>query len=130
MPELNLDFSNVQDLEEGWHSATIVAAVPDVSSNGNHMLKMQYKIEGGPTAGRSLYDNWMLETDAMFRTRSNLIRLGLMTKEDKTFSFDTEDLIGQACEVKVAYEDYEGEPRPRVKGFRGVTGDTLEAAIA
>lgn len=127
MPELNLDFSNVQDLEEGWHSAVIFSATPDTSSNGNQMLKIQYKIQGGPSNGRTLYDNWMLETDAMFRTRSNLIRLGLMTKDDKSFSFDSEDLLGQECEVKVGYEEYEGEDRPRVKGFRGVTGDTLEA---
>ena len=92
MPELNLDFSDVQELTEGWHTARIFNVEgPVESQNGNQMLNMQYKIEGGPFNGRSLYDNWMLETDAVFRTKSNLVKLGLMAKEDKGLRINTED---------------------------------------
>ena len=128
MPELNLDFSDVVDLTEGWHSARIFNAEgPVQSQNGNAMLNIQFKIEGGPFAGRSLYENWMLETDAVFRTKSNLVKLGFMSKEDKGLKIDTEDLIGTECEIKVRFEEYEGEDRPRVAGVRAPTGDTLEA---
>ncbi len=128
MPELNLDFSDVKQLTEGWHSARIFNVEgPVMSSNDNPMLNLQYKIEGGPFGGRSLYENWMLGTDAVFRTKSNLVKLGFMTKDETGLKIDTEDLIGTECEIKVAFQEYEGEDRPRVTGLRAPTGDTLEA---
>lgn len=132
MPEFQIDFSDVpdSDVAEGWHSARIFAATPKVSSNGNKMIEIQFKIEGGPWGNRTIYDNLMLETDALWRTRQVLTVLGLMDKDDRGFSGSTEDLIGTECEVKVVMEEYEGMDRPRVKGVREVTGDTLEALTA
>ena len=127
MAELSLDFSDVKELTEGWHSARIFAVEATTSSNGNPMLNVQYKIEGGPFEGRSLYDNWMLATDAVYRTKANLVKLGLMSKDDTKLKIRSEDLVGLECEIKVVYEEYEVDSRPKARGFRGVTGDTFEA---
>jgi len=132
MPEINLDLSGVNDevVPEGWHTARIFNIESVTSENGNAMLKVQSKIEGGPYNGRSLFDNWMLETDAVFRTKQVLVRLGLMAKEDKTITFKTEDLIGKEVEVKVKHQEYEGQMQPRPRGYRLPTGNTLESASA
>lgn len=129
MPEVNIDFSDVQDdpIANGWHSAAIFAVEPKQSSNDNAMLSVQVKIVGGPWNNRTIYDNWMLETDALFRTKSTLKRLGLMSKEDKKVSFDTQDLIGMEVEIKTRLEEFEGEERAKIRQYRIPTGDTIEA---
>ena len=132
MPEFQIDFSDVpdSDVAEGWHSARIFAVEDKESKAGNRMLVVQLKIEGGPWNGRSLFDNWMLETDALWRTRQIFTDLGFMSNDDKGFDGSTEDLIGIELEVRVVMEEYQGQARPRAKGIRGVTGDTIEALTA
>lgn len=130
--EISLDFSGVQDTEvtEGWHTARIFSLEKAASSNGNAMLKVQSKIEGGPFNGRSLFDNWMLETDALFRTKQTLVRLGKMSKDDKAVKITPSDFLGMEVEIRVKHEEYEGEMRPRVKGWRLPTGNTIETTTA
>jgi len=129
MPELNLDFDGVAsaDIDEGWHSVRIFGVELKESKAGNRMLNIQLKIEGGPWDKRSLFDHLMLETDAIWRTRQVLEVLGLMEKDDVRISIDTEDFIGLECEVRTVNEEYEGQLRPRIKNYRAVTGNTLEA---
>lgn len=127
MSEFHIDFSDVQDADipEGWYAAFIFGADQKVSSNGNAMLSVQVKLSGGAFDGRTVWDNWMLETDALFRTKSTLVKLGLMSKEDKEFTLNIEDLVGLECEVKIRNEEYEGEMRPRIRGYRAPTGETV-----
>ena len=127
MSEFHIDFSDVQDADipEGWYAAFIFGAEQKTSSKGNQMLSVQVKLSGGAHDGRTVWDNWMLETDALFRTKSTLIKLGLMSKEEKAFTLSIDDLVGTECEVKIRHEEYEGEMRPKIKGYRTPTGDTV-----
>jgi hypothetical protein len=127
--ELKIDFSGVKDndIVDGWHSANIFEVTPAVSKNGNRQLKVQYKIVGGPSDGRSVFDNKMLETDALWSTKQWLRRLGQMKKEDTSWKGKVSDLIGLECEIRIVNEDYEGDKQPRVKGIRAVGGGTLES---
>lgn len=126
--ELKIDFSGVKDSEvvDGWHSVVIFAVTPDISKNGNKLLKVQYKIQGGPSNGRSVFDNKMLETDALWSTKQWLRKLGQMKKEDTQWTGKVSDLVGLECEIRIVNEDYEGDKQPRVKGVRAVGGGTLE----
>ena len=124
-----IDFSDVKGLEPipaGEYLATIVHAEEKVSSAGNDMINLRWKVEEEEFEGRIVFDSMVFTTAALFRVKNTLRGLGF----PKSFQGEVipEDLIGKSATIVVDIEqstevDDDGElypPRNRVKKVRSL----------
>ena len=111
---MKLDFSETKDtvlLPEGECVLTITGAKEEKSKNGTNMLVLDLKDENeGFTR-----DNICLEGPGAFKAKNLLKGLGMT--EEEFAGINASDLIGMQLTCVIAHEDYEGEPRARVKKY-------------
>lgn len=157
MPDIVLDFSSVKDLPlppEGWTSkwgahGQIVAAEQVVSSNGNPMIAVQWKLvvpEGGDEKmAQKIFDHLMLAPeDALWRIGGFLVEIGLAEKVE-TGEFDSkgkpmtriaakpfqpDDLIGVVLDLRLKNKtgDYAGRGMD-ISGYRKAV-PTMQTALS
>ena len=120
---INIDFTGVDLVPAGEALVAVSKIEKKQSSNGNKMLAVQLKIVEGEDpafAGRVVFDNWMLESQAVFRTKQALDAfLGDVPAGPTSFSPD--DLVGKQAwvllEVEEGSGEYAGTKRSRVKRY-------------
>ena len=112
MPQVNVDFSDVQEFEllpEGDYVVEIEEVEVKQSSTGKAMMSLQMTVrEPEEHQGRKLFDNMMLEGNALWRTKRELNAI-LGDVPDGAFNFDTEDLVGTQVGVYVGHRKWKKE---------------------
>lgn len=111
---MKLDFSDVKSnklVEQGENHLTIFGAKETRSQNGTNMLVLDMKdAEEG-----FVRDNVCLDGPGAFRASQLIKSLGI---DKETFaSMEASDLIGMEVDVFIAYEEYNGEERAKVKKY-------------
>lgn len=121
---IDVDFSTVDDAQpQGDLELTITKLEAAVSKNGNRMVNVQLKVTGGEDDkfnGRMIFDSWMLETNALWRTKT---AFKAFTGEAASgpMRIAAATLLGASCWAAVILEtgtgEYEGTSRPKVKRY-------------
>lgn len=111
---MKLDFSNVPSSElipEGTVELTCTGAKEKRSQNGTAMLVVDWNDpDGGFTR-----DNICLEGPGAFRAQQFIKALGM--DESSFGGMEATDLIGVTVSAEVFHEEYEGEPRAKIKKY-------------
>ena len=112
---MKLDFSETKDNKIAEESdkadLTITAAKEAKSQNGVAMLVLDMK----DADGGFVRDNICLEGAGAFKAKNLIKALGM---DEETFAgTEPADLVGTQVTAKIEVEDYEGEPRARVKKY-------------
>jgi len=112
------DFECVPD---GWYQAEVVSAdVRQTKAGTGSYLSVQFAINGPSHAGRRVWQNYNLRNPSATAERigrehlGELVRaLGIGTPQD------SDELIGNACEIRVTTKEQQGyPPRNEVIGAR------------
>jgi hypothetical protein len=88
---------------------------------GTPMVSCEYTILDGKYENRKVWDNLVLSTEALWKTKALLMALGLTKEEieDEDFEFDPEEYVGQELDVRVGKQketaDYDA--RNKVNGY-------------
>ncbi len=115
MPIVNLDFDleNVSTSNDpvpvGTYDARIAECELVTSSTGKPMLKVTWEITDGEFAGRKLFDNVVLTVDWRVKMYADVVGL------ESGSELVTEDFIGAEGIISVIHEEYNGEPRAKIK---------------
>ena len=112
---MKLDFSETKDNKIAEESdkadLTITAAKEAKSQNGIAMLVLDMK----DANDGFVRDNICLEGAGAFKAKNLIKALGM---DEETFAgTEPADLVGTQVTAKIEVEDYEGEPRARVKKY-------------
>lgn len=101
--------------------AVVHSAVYKKSSNGNDMLAMQFRVTGGPNAGKGRpIRHYILFND---RGRQQISNLGFPAKDFAALSnLEAEDALGKIaavvsgkpCAVDIKSEPYQGRPQNKI----------------
>ena len=118
---MNIDFSSVpsrEALEEGTYLLHIAKAEEKLSSTSNPMINIEYDVvataDGEAVAGgRKLWDNYSLQSQALFKLKELFNSLGMDTAN--IVDIDINDLVGLQVMAKLVQETYNGELRNKVK---------------
>lgn len=114
---IKVDFEGIESgggraVADGVYSATIDKVEEEESSEGNPMLKLEYKLKNGAR----LYDNVSLLPQALWRFKTLLEVVGVEV-EDGEMEIDPADLVGKELKVEVTNEKWQGKDRPKVTGY-------------
>lgn len=113
MPHVNVDFSDVEEFEAvpvGDYVVEITEAEAKQSSTGKAMLTLQLTVkEPDEFEGRKLFDNLMLEGNALWRTKRALESIMGDELPKGAYGLDTNELIGIQCGVYVTQRVWKKE---------------------
>lgn len=124
MALLKVDFTGVESYikcEEGEHVAVLKKTEVKTSEAGNDMIACVFEVVSGASAGANVFDNFVLTEKALWRLKTYLECIGI--KCDGKLKLDTDKMKGKKCIIEVAHEEYKGQTRARIQGFK-----KLEAA--
>lgn len=120
--KLKVDFTGVESYvrcEEGQHIAKLVELEEKVSQNGSDMLAAVFEVTKGDSKGAKLFDNFVLTEKALWKLKSFLEIMNM--KAEGRVVIDLDKLIGRLCIVEVTHEEYNGQVRARITGFKALT---------
>lgn len=124
MGTINVNLAGVKtELEAvpaGTYEAVVASAqVTEAKSSGKPMLSVKLRIEAPEELnGRMLFDNFSLQSQALWKLKRWLLALGYEPDELETnLELDPEELVGQTCYPVVVNEMYQGQERSRVTGY-------------
>lgn len=119
--KLKVDFTDVESFvrcEEGEHVVALHEIEEKVSSTGNDMLAVTFKVVKGESTGATLYDNFVLTDKALWKFKSYLEVVNV--KADGKIALDLDKLIGKRCSVLVKHEEYNGQLRARIEDYKKI----------
>jgi hypothetical protein len=120
---LVVDLSGIQEakfeaIPKGIYAAEIDSAEFGMSNNsGAPMITLQVAITEGDYQGRKLYTYWSFSQKALPFTKAAIQRVAgelLTAKFNPQQVCDEGKLLGKPCRIRVAVEDYQGEPRSKI----------------
>jgi len=123
MTKIQVDFLTKDPEPQGELLLQVTAIEETVSTKGNHMINAQMKVIEDPTGtflGRMVFDSWVLETAALWRTKQAL-RAFLIPVGKQPGEAEYADLIGLSAwclvNIEVGKGEYVGRDRARVKRY-------------
>lgn len=119
MAVLKVDFTGVESFikcEEGEHIAVLKKTEVKTSEAGNDMIACVFEVVSGSSAGANVFDNFVLTEKALWRLKSYLEVIGI--KADGKLKLDTDKMKGKKCIIEVSHEEYKGQVRARIQGFK------------
>ena len=119
MAVLKVDFSGVESYlkcAEGEHIAVLKETEVKTSEAGNDMISCTFEVVAGSSAGARVFDNFVLTEKALWRLKTYLECIGI--KADGKLKLDTDKMKGKKCIIEVAHEEYKGQTRARISGFK------------
>lgn len=124
-----------QPVPKGNYDVFVDAAEPKQSTTGKLMFALKYKIESGPQAGRTVFNNITLTTDNPNALRFFFLNMKAMNITQEFFaqnpspSVIAQALIGQHCRIEVDHRPYQGQMRENVKSIMPAGGTFAGGAI-
>lgn len=114
---------NFPVLPEGEYAAEVVAASTARTSTNKDMIKVQFKVVGGPYDNRRVFTNLTISPEspqAMAILFRHLDVLGARTLLDSGATVDqvAGSLAGATATVKLSVGEYKGEPKNEVKDIK------------
>lgn len=103
------------------------------NSKNNPMLQVRYRITAGPQKGKALFDYISITRGserALAISLRNLATLGLTKEVLKSTSDEEQEnlVVGQTFQVETTLENYQGEPRSRIKRVARPQGSVVPSA--
>lgn len=119
--QLAKDAGDIKPVPVGKYDAVIVKAEFKTASSGRDMWSVQLRIQSGPSAGRTLYNNFVLVPDNPNALRAFFINMqNLGITQDQIVSLGTDPdrltpmLLGRQCLVSITHQEWNGVPRENV----------------
>ena len=125
MPLLNPDLSDVGALPPDVYDATIsIMPERDTSKKGNEMVVVDVDIEYTPGKVHTVTD-YLVTTGKGARKFGQILRATGFKAEADSFAnpqvpnlpFNSDDLLGQHFRVSTEQEEYNGEPKTKIKAY-------------
>lgn len=130
-----LDVDSIQEakfenLPAGWYNCICIEHEFALSqSSGSPMWSTKWEVEDGPSAGKKLYSHFSFAEKAAPYTKANIQKLApdLLTNpayRDGSNKLliqkigDEAALVSRRAQLKIGFQNYEGEKRNTVKDFR------------
>jgi hypothetical protein len=123
MAIIDIDMEGVQEggsfkvLDPGVYGAQITACELSAQPGPSGYKYFEFTFLLKDMNGRRLWKNYSISPGALWGLKTDLIRLGIEVP-DGPFQFDTEEVIGKTCKLKVGQKphyqggvDSEGKPR-------------------
>lgn len=110
-----IDFTGVESFNkpaEGKHKAKIKKVEETTSAGGNDMFKVTFEVVSGESKGCRVIDNYPLVDTALWKLKSLLQAIGM--KAEGRVQVDLDRMEGKTLEIKVFYEDYNGQERAKI----------------
>lgn len=120
--------ADFQPVPKGNYDVYVDTAEPKQSTTGKLMFALKYKIETGPQAGRTIFNNITLTTDNPNALRFFFLNMKAMGIGQDFFaqnpspSVIAQALIGQKCRVEIDHRPYQGQMRENVKSIQASGG--------
>lgn len=117
-----IDLSNYKDrvgsrVLPGRYRVRVEDVEADKSSNGNPMINLWLRIEGGEFDGQTLVDRLTITEKSLFRVVGFMQAIGLPTPK-KRIQIDPRKFLGQVLDVDVEDgEPYNGRIKSEVRGY-------------
>jgi hypothetical protein len=124
-----------QPVPKGNYDVAVDTAEPKQSTTGKLMFAVKYKIESGPQAGRTVFNNITLTTDNPNALRYFFLNMKAMGLSQEFFATNpspsaiAQALIGQRCRIEVDHRPYQGSMRENVKSISAAGGIMPGGAI-
>ena len=128
--KLKVDFTGVESYikcDEGEHIVKLTEVTEKTAeSSGNEMLAVVFEVTKGSCAGARLFDNFVLTEKALWKLKSYLEVVGI--KADGKIAINLDNLIGKTCIVTVSHEEYKGQLKARIDGYKKLGTSPAPAA--
>ena len=116
---IRVDFTDVDGgfdlLEKGVYDAVVYNVEVRDSRAGKPYINWEFKITGPTGEGRRQWYTTSLQSQALWKLKQLLIRLGAKEKDlAGVVDLDLEQYIGRKCRIVIDHEQYQGEVRNRV----------------
>jgi hypothetical protein len=124
-----------EPLPKGTYDVYVDTAEATKSSTDKVMFKVRFKVEGGPYAGRTVYNNITLTTDNPNALRMFFLNMKAMGLDQSYFAENPHPdtvaaaLVGQRATVSVDHGIYHGQMRENVKSLMPRAGGISAAGI-
>lgn len=116
MAIINLDFdledvqSSYEAMPAGNYEARIAEAeLTNAKSSGAPMVKVVWEISDGEFAGRKVFDNVVLNVPWKVKQYAEVVGI------ESGSELDTDAFVGSEAIIELSVEEYQGEPRNRIK---------------
>jgi hypothetical protein len=113
--KVRLDF-NIEDAKSGFdplpggvYPARVGEAELKTASTGKPMIEVIWEVTEGEFAGRKVWDN--IVTSVQFKIKQYADLAGIASGAE----LDTNDLVGTEALLTLIQQEYEGEPRNKIK---------------
>lgn len=120
--QLAKDAGDIQPVPVGKYLAIITQAELKTAGSGNEYWKATFKIQDGPQAGRTLYNNFVLvegNPNALRAFFINMQNLGITQDQLVSLGQDknalTPLLVGRQALLTVTHREYQGQMRDNVE---------------
>lgn len=120
--EVIVDLTNYKDkvgqhIKPGAYTVVVEDAEPDTSKQGNPMVNMWLRVQGGEFDGATVIDRLTQSKGALFRTVNFMQAIGLPTPK-KRFKLPMKAIIGKTLDVLVDDgEPYKGKIKSEVREY-------------
>jgi hypothetical protein len=119
MSKVKVDFTGVEayvKCAEGEHVAVLKSIEEKESQGGNDMLAATFEVVAGPSSGARVFDNFPLTEKALWKLKMYLEAIGM--KADGKVAIDTDKMVGKKLIISVSHEEYQGQTRARIQGYK------------
>lgn len=119
MAKIKLDFTGVETsvrCSEGRHIIKAVSFEQKESQSGNDMLVAKFEVATGDSKGATLYENFLLSQNGLWKLKSYLSALNVPCSGKITLNPDS--LVGKKCLAEVIHEEYNGKTKAKIDEFK------------
>lgn len=129
-----------EPLAPGEYDVVVDTAESVLSKNGKQMIKVRFKIQGGPSSGRTVFwnavfsprrDDGSVNEGALKAWFGNMSAFGLKTaffSANPSMEQIADALIGKAVRVVLAIREWQGQEQNDVKSIKPPAGGAIEVA--
>lgn len=121
-------------IPEGTYNAQVYKAEAAPSKKGKAMLRVQFKVLGGPQNDRIVFTNFTISPESpnalgfFFRHMAALGLSGEYFAQNPAMEQVAEALVGRQASITVNIEPYQGVPRNQIKDVKPMQGAPAMAA--
>jgi hypothetical protein len=121
MAKKKVDFTGVENYtrcEEGQHIAKLVKIEEKETQAGDDMMVATFEVTRGESKGARVFENFVLTEKALWKLKGYLEAVGMKAEGKVVIDFDK--LLGKACIIEVAHEEYNGTIRAKINAYKSL----------
>ena len=126
MAGLVLDFTNVssgfEDIPEGVYEGEIKKVeLKNTKAGDSQYLNIEWGVMDENGKEKKVWDICSLKPQTLWKLKDLLIATGMSA--DGSIELDTEEMVGQTCNLELKIDTYEGKEKNVVKSYKGFRSD-------